>query len=145
MHSAQQEAPPPWRQASVEKFKLSKSKKEDLKRETMKLWKQSKPPLNVQEHSSGNTKKESFPRRDWSYFFVKNEAACQVVNSACKSVRRVVGTSRMNATVSTEIPRQIIEVEGGESLSVAESKPSWWNNRLSWENAEAVRSGYSAR
>ena len=52
-------------------------------------------------------RKESLPTRDWSCFFVKNEAAWQVVNVACKSIRFIVGTSRVKATVG-----QIIEVEG---------------------------------
>ena len=104
------------------------------KRNTMKPWKKIKPPLNVQEHSSGNrirwpagrlysrrllssrimkilpglthaVTKESFLRRDWSCSFVKNGAACQVLNSAGKSVRRVVGNSRVKATVPSKIPR----------------------------------------
>ena len=68
--------------------------------------------------------KESFPNRDWSCFLVKKLAARQVVSSASKYSRRVVGTSRVNATVSTRMPRQIMEVEGGESFSGEESRPS---------------------
>ena len=68
--------------------------------------------------------KESFPNRDCSCFLVKKVAACQVVSSASKCLSRVVGTSRVNVAVSTRMPRQIVEVEGSESFSGEESRPS---------------------
>ena len=46
---------------------------------------------------------------------VKNEDFCQIVSSVHNSSRREAGTSIVKASVSTKIPRQIMEVEGGVS------------------------------
>ena len=61
--------------------------------------------------------KESFPRRDWSCFLLKDKDFHQRISSACKSSKREAGTSRVKASVSTKIPRQIMRVKGGISFS----------------------------